>query len=97
MRKTTWIYYAIYEIALWYASKNPGIVFNPWYKRLLAQCFPDWVEVKTLQTMESVDRQAAEIADEWKVSSDPVFTEKPSQVEGLTEMRLRAPWIEDDH
>jgi hypothetical protein len=47
--------------------------------------------------MESVDRQTAEIADEWKVSSDPVFTEKPSQVEGLTEMRLRAPWIEDDH
>lgn len=96
MRKESWIYYACYEIAVWYAAKNPKIVFNPWYKRLIDWCFPYWVDIKTATTMDDVDRQAAEIADEWKVSSDPVFTEKPSQVEGLTEMRLRAPWVEDD-
>ena len=96
MRTETYVFYACYEIAVWYAAKNPGIVFNPWYKRLIEWCRPYWVEVKTAKTMADVDRQAAEIADEWKVSSDPVFTEKPSQVEGLTEMRLRAPWVEDD-
>lgn len=98
MRKESWIYYACYEIAIWYAAKNPGIKFNPWYKRLIEWCFPGWVEIKTLQTMDSVDRQIADLLDsaEWKSpSSDPVFTEKPSQVEGLTEMRLRAPWVEE--
>ena len=67
-------------------------------KALGKWCFPYWVEFKTQQTMASVDRQIAEIVDsaEWKVSSDPVYPEKPSQVECLSEMRLRAPWLEDD-
>jgi hypothetical protein len=91
-----YFYYCCYEIAVWYADQNPGIRFNPWYKRLLAECAPGWVTIKTKMTLADFDRQAADIADEWKVSSDPVFTEKPSQVEGLTEMRLRAPWVEDD-
>jgi hypothetical protein len=90
-----WFYYVCYEIAIWYADRQPGVVFNPWYKRLIEQCRPYWVDVKTAMTMDSVDRQTAAIADQWKVSSDPVYTEKPSQVEGLPEMRLRAPWEEE--
>lgn len=91
-------YYVCYEIATWYADKNPRIRLNPWYKRLIKECAPGWVAIKVKMTIETVDRQIADLLDsaEWKSpSSDPVFTEKPSQVEGLTEMRLRAPWVEE--
>jgi hypothetical protein len=91
-----YFYYCCYEIAVWYADKNPRIRLNPWYKLLIKECAPGWIAIKLKLTMADVDRQTAEIADEWKVSSDPVFTEKPSQVEGLTEMRLRAPWVDPE-
>lgn len=96
MEYEKWIYYVCYEIAVWYSKKNPVVVFNPWYKRLLDHCLPYWVEVRAAMTMEDVDRQTAEIADEWKVSSDPVYTEKTSVVDGLPEMRLRAPWVDPE-
>lgn len=86
-----YFYYCCYEIAVWYADKNPGIRLNPWYQRLIKECAPGWIAIKLKLTMADVDRQAAEIADEWKVSSDPVFTETESEVDGLPEMRLRAP------
>ena len=90
-----YFYYCCCEIAVWYAVKNPSIRFNPWYKRLLEECLPSWIKIKTKTLMDDVDRQTAAIADGWKVSSDPVYTEEPSQVDGLPEMRLRAPWIDE--
>ena len=64
---------------------------------LLDYCHPYWVEWKTLSTMESVDRQVDVLRDEGKCLDDasyvtPVFSEKLSEVDGLTEMRLSAPW-----
>ena len=64
---------------------------------LLDYCHPYWIEWKTLSTMESVDRQVDVLRDEGKCLDDvlyvtPVFSEKPSEVDGLTEMRLSAPW-----
>lgn len=64
---------------------------------LIDYCKPYWVEWKTLSTIESVDRQVEVIREEWKRKDDvlyvnPVFNEKPSEVDGLTEMRLSAPW-----
>ena len=90
-----YIYYCCYEIAVWYGNQSPGVRTNPWYIRLIQECFPSWVAIKTKMTMDDVDRQTAAIADGWKVSSDPVYTEEPSQVDGLPEMRLRAPWIDE--
>ena len=64
---------------------------------LLDYCHPFWIEWKTLSTMESVDRQVDVLRDEGKCLDDvlyvtPVFSEKPSEVDGLSEMRLSAPW-----
>jgi hypothetical protein len=64
---------------------------------LIDYCHPYWVEWKTLSTMESVDRQVDVLRDEGKCLDDvlyvtPVFSEKLSDVDGLTEMRLSAPW-----
>lgn len=64
---------------------------------LIDYCKPYWVEWKTLSTLESVDRQVEVLQKEWKREDDvlyvdPVYSEKPSEVEGLTEMRLSAPW-----
>lgn len=64
---------------------------------LVDYCKPYWVEWKTVVTMESVDRQIDSIQQEWKevddvLYVDPVFSEQPSEVDGLTEMRLSAPW-----
>ena len=64
---------------------------------LLDYCHPFWIEWKTLSTMESVDRQVDVLREEGKCLDDalyvtPVFSEKLSEVDGLTEMRLSAPW-----
>ena len=86
-----------YEAAIWYSDKQPSVRLRYWYRMLLDYCKPYWVEWKTLSTMESVDRQAEVTREEWKevddvLYVDPVFSEKPSEVDGLTEMRLSAPW-----
>ena len=86
-----------YEVALWYSHKQPSVRLRDWYRMLLDYCQPYWIEWKTLSTMESVDRQVDVLKDEGKCLDDvlyvtPVFSEKPSEVDGLTEMRLSAPW-----
>ena len=86
-----------YEVALWYSHKQPSVRLRDWYRMLLDYCHPFWIEWKTLSTMESVDRQVDVLRDEGKCLDDvlyvtPVFSEKPSEVDGLSEMRLSAPW-----
>jgi hypothetical protein len=65
---------------------------------MMDYCRPYWVENKTAQTMDDVDSQIQELHKEWGISepNKPIITEKPSQVEGLPELRITAPWYQAD-
>ena len=81
---------------MWYADRTPTVRQQWWYPLALKELGPDWITVKVKMTMEDVDRQLKSIDVGPSGVPDPVFTEKPSQVEGLPEMRLSAPWSEND-
>ena len=96
MTLKTYLYYVLYEVLMWYADRKPTVRLQWWYPLALKELAPDWVTVKVKMTMADVDRQLESIDVGPSGVPDPVFTEKPSQVEGLTEMRLSAPWSEND-
>lgn len=93
-----------YELLQLFCTHKPGLRGSPWVKRLLAECFPDWIEWKTEQTMTDVDRQTDELHRQWseaeKREQSPVITEEPpdySDAQNLLggEMRIRAPWAKE--
>lgn len=92
MTLKTYLYYVMYEVLQWYVERHPTVRLLWWYPLALKELAPEWVTVKVKQTMDDVDRQAAALFTEESGVPDPVFTEKPSQVDGLPEMRLSAPW-----
>ena len=96
MTLKTYLYYVLYEVLMWYADRKPTVRLQWWYPLALKELAPDWITVKVKMTMADVDRQLESIDVGVSGVPDPVFTEKPSQVEGLTEMRLSAPWSEID-
>ena len=96
MSLKTYLYYVMYEVLMWYVDRKPTVRLQWWYPLALKELAPDWIQVKTKMTMADVDRQLESIDVGPSGVPDPVFTEKPSQVEGLTEMRLSAPWSEID-
>ena len=49
-------------------------------KMIRANCFPDWVEWKTKQTMAKVDRQIVEITKDWEVKDHDTYI-KPIIIE----------------
>jgi hypothetical protein len=65
---------------------------------MMDYCFPYWVENKTAQTMDDVDSQIQELHKEWDISesNQPIVIEKPSQVDGLPELRITAPWYRNE-
>lgn len=66
------------------------------------QCFPDWVQWKTEQTMKSVDKQINSLQTEMKIEDDkkyvkPIIIEHPSdgsRSQDLLggELEIKAPW-----
>lgn len=66
--------------------------------RHLALGFLYWLETKFIdaKTKAAVDRALSEYERLVPLTSTPVpvITEKPSEVEGLPEMRITAPWYE---
>ena len=69
----------------------------------LALGFLEWlwklyVDERVKQEMKSVDKQAEQILKEWEEEdakySEPILESKPSEIEGLDEIRIKAPWIE---
>ena len=69
---------------------------NKWLKLVHENWFTYWVAFKTEQTMADVDRQIEELREPSGVDA-PIFTQ---QKEGPTalggEMRLSAPWSEEE-
>lgn len=87
----------IQRIKRWIARQTP-----PWNTILeyLFSFFEKWYwDTKVQLTMDDVDRQAKEIVEQWneeeKETQAPIITSKPSEVEGLDEIRIRAPWVEE--
>jgi len=97
MTNSTRLLAVCYELAIRYSDIQPSVRLRNWYRMLIDYCHPYWVVWKTLSTMESVDRQVDLIQEQWSAVDDavfvtPIFSEKPSEVDGLTDMRLSAPW-----
>ena len=69
---------------------------NPWLNRVHDNWFSYWVDYKTKQSMDEVDRQIEEMFLESEIEP-PVFSEEK---EGETllggRMELRAPWLDDE-
>lgn len=99
----SYLYACCYEIGLWIIEQFPdsSVVDNPWFKRMMEYCLSYWSEVRTIGTMEDVDDQIQELHREWEeqelIENKPVFIEKESEVDGLPEMRLSAPWYHREH
>jgi hypothetical protein len=69
---------------------------NPWLNRIYDNWFSYWVDYKTKQSMDEVDRQIEGMFLESEIDP-PVFSE---DLEGETplggKMELRAPWLDDE-
>lgn len=89
-----YVYYCLYELLIWYSNKYPAVRLQAWYRNAVDVARDGWVNVKTQMTMEDVDRQMESIDVGPSGVDEPVFSSKPSEVEGLDEIRLRAPWSE---
>ncbi|UNH61245.1 hypothetical protein SSZBM1_128 [Synechococcus phage S-SZBM1] len=81
----------------WAAKKPFPISF---FLDVLISVLEAWViEGKVNREMHLVDMQVKEIQEEWDVQEKeeqkPIFSSRPSEVEGLDEIRLTAPWHRD--
>ena len=56
----------LYELAKWLVQCKPALAFHPLIIRLLAWCKPDWEQWKVSKTMESVDKQAVALVEQWE-------------------------------
>jgi len=56
-----------------------------------------YIEERVKQEMESVDRQAEEIIKQWEKEEkqEPIIESKPSDVEGLDDISIKAPYMID--
>jgi hypothetical protein len=66
MSKESWLNALCYEAGLWAVTRWPSLAFNPWFKRLMEHCRPDWTEWKTKIVMEAVDKQTASLVEQWE-------------------------------
>lgn len=66
MTREGWFNALCYEAGLWAVSQRPSLAFQPWFKRLMEWCRPDWTEWKTKIVMEAVDKQAVVLVEQWK-------------------------------
>lgn len=94
-----------YELLQLFCEYKQGLRNTAWVRAVLKECFPDWVEWKTQQTMADVDRQTEELHQRWaeaeKIEQAPIITEQPaddSNAQQLLggEMRIRAPWVDPE-
>ena len=55
-----------------------------------------YVDERIKQEMKSVDKQAEEIKKQWEEEEkqEPIIEVKPSAIDGLDEIRIKAPWTE---
>jgi len=72
----SWFNALCYEAGLWAVARWPSLAFNPWFKRLMEHCRPDWAEWKTKTVMEAVDKQAASLVEQWEQEHRVAVAEK---------------------
>jgi hypothetical protein len=69
---------------------------NPWLQRIYDNWFSYWVEYKTKQSMDEVDKQIEEMFLESEIDP-PIFSEEK---EGETPLggilELRSPWADEE-
>lgn len=65
-----------YEFCLSIVEIRPSLRNNVWISRILAHCFPDWVEWKTERTMKDVDKQVDEIINKWQKDDNQKVVDK---------------------
>lgn len=87
----------IQRIKRWIAKQTPPL--NTILEYLFSFVEKWYWDAKVEMTMNDVDRQAKEIVEQWneeeKETQAPIITTKPSEVEGLDEIRATAPWYRD--
>lgn len=66
MTTTALINALLYQLTKWLIERKPALAFHPLIIRLLAWCKPDWEQWKVNQTMESVDKQAVALVEQWE-------------------------------
>jgi len=56
-----------------------------------------WIDGRVEMEMTSVDKQAEEIKKQWEEEEkqEPITESKPSEVEGLDDISIKAPYISD--
>jgi hypothetical protein len=88
----------IYRTAV---EKRPALALVPGLTAIIDQLMPHWLEWRTQQILEEVDRQAEQITLEWEAMEQqaqaPIVSEVPpdgSQAQALLggELRIGAPW-----
>lgn len=63
----------LYELLTELIEIWPKLKLNPWIRKALDWCRADWVEWRTEQTLEDVDRQAQDIVKEWDAQEKPKY------------------------
>jgi hypothetical protein len=85
--KETWLQ----KLEGWAASQKPPIsfllsIFVVWLKEFV-------IEYKVQRELISVDEQAKKIVEQWEAEDpQPIITVKPSEVDGLDDISISAPW-----
>lgn len=68
----------VYDILLLLCESYSSLRLNPWVKRAMEHCFPDWVEWKTELTMKDVDRQTEDLKQQWRDEENESIRKKVS-------------------
>lgn len=71
---------ACYLVCKWLIERNPSLALNPWIKKILEECFQDWVKWKTAETMDSVARQVEAIKEQWQKEDNERIVEKVKEM-----------------
>lgn len=76
MTLQSWLNAMCYELGLWAATRRPSLVFQEWFKQMMANCRPDWAEWRTRITMEKVDKEAKALVQQWEEEDKSVVAGK---------------------
>ena len=71
---------ASYLICRWLIEWKPSLGNHPIIKRILENCFQDWVNWKTQDTMLSVDKQVEEIKEKWQAEDNEKIVKKAQEM-----------------
>lgn len=59
------VFALLYDLGLLLLERSPSLIHNPWFKKMMAHCRPDWALWKTKNALKKVDGQAQKIVGQW--------------------------------